>query len=153
MNALGLLVIASLITGCIVAPPVEEAPQTNRPLVVDLEGVSPSPNETQFLAQGQSKEFSISGAVQDPDGDSLYTYWYLYPSGSPDAENVWPTAIYSFDPCSEDIAPDTTWLLEAVVSDRQRNHPWEHTHDFPDEANWMTVAWWWIEVQVGGECP
>jgi hypothetical protein len=153
MNALGLLVIASLTTGCIVAPPVEEAPLTNRPLVVDVESISPSPAESQVLTQGQTIDFSIASAVHDPDGDSLFTYWYLYATGSTKGELVWVTPSYSLDPCTEDMDADSGWLLEVVVSDRQRKDLPEDLHDFPDEANWMTVAWWWIDVQVGGECP
>jgi hypothetical protein len=141
-------------TSCLIAPPIQEDPQENTPFTVDLEQVSPDARTVQYLRLGgDSLTFSVLGAAQDPDGDTLYYYWLLRRDGTEDVEAYpWQLDSASIDPCSPRRAAGSEWLLEVVISDRGLDYPAESWYDFPPEANWQTVAWWWLQVQ-DGVCP
>jgi hypothetical protein len=105
--AKALMLLASLGLGpggCLVPPPIEEEPTTDGPPVVSRELVEPRPGSSvpMDLSRDPDRSFNVAGAVVDPDGDTLFYYWYLFREG--DEGRVAPTSslgpTFFLRPCS-----------------------------------------------------
>jgi hypothetical protein len=174
-NRLGLAVLLAGLQGCLVAPPIERQSDENRPFAVDAAAVKP-PAHRQPMLLNESLRFWSLDAATDPDGDDIFYFWFVRNPANDeilDDQPGYPS--YIFNPCEQrwpEPLPEV-FFLEALASDRDRLPPQPPgaegddvvgdavddelrkavgPYDFPEEANVVTLGWWWITID-GGTCP
>jgi len=111
------------LAGCVVPPPeIHEHP--NEPPTLDWSLTVPAEDQFTFQRrEQQSMQFNIEGAVDDPEGDRLFTIWYwVDPEGAP--HFLFGTLSMTFDnPCdlkSFFSPPAGAYVtVEVVVSDHE----------------------------------
>lgn len=155
--------MAGMVAGCLVPGPITSRDEDNAPVRLDLEAVSPRPEERIIRSRAVADDnarttvFTVRNAVRDPDGDRLVYAWYL--DYNPDApfESLLPeeSVELAIDPC-DDANPifriKDDFTLTVIVSDRPLTvdvtNPTLRT--FPDDANTVTVIW---RLELRGSCP
>lgn len=181
-NLLGLFVVCTGLTGCLLAPPIERNDAVNHPFTVDAARIQPSPeaDHTLSLQLGQSQQFFAIDAVSDPDGDDIFTFWYVRNPSTDEILDDRPFMSYTFTPCDRRFGSDGSDLppqvfIEVLASDRdllqlQQGPDGDDVVDgdvvdevaceqkvgvygFPCEANVVTLGWWWVTIAPGGSCP
>jgi hypothetical protein len=165
-------VLLAGLQGCLVAPPIEREGDENRPFAVDAASIKPAAHRQPMLLGDPLRFWSLDAAT-DPDGDDIFYFWFMRNPANDeilDDQPGYPS--YIFDPCEErwpEPLP-AVFFLEALASDRDRLPPEPEPpvaeedvvdveprltvgpYDFPEEANVVTLGWWWITID-GGTCP
>jgi len=167
-----------------VAPPIERQDDVNDPFTVLASRIQPSPEADHSLSLqlGQTLQFSAIDAVSDPDGDRIFTFWYVRNPSTDEILDDRPSfETYVFNPCERRFGSDGADLppqvfLEVLASDRDPLQQAAADHDavddvvdevvdegacaeqkvgvyrFPCEANVATLGWWWVTIAQGGSC-
>ncbi len=162
------LCLAALIAaGCVLPPPIEEEPVVERPHWVDEEQVAPPPWRVfRVDLTDRDQEFYVGGAVENPDGDDLYFYWYLMEtSGQQGLAPIYSDEeLFVFEPCRNEtvlrVLADSAgafveMYLELDVSDARRLKGEEgqelpEPRNYPEESRVVTVSWFLL---FDGPCP
>jgi hypothetical protein len=170
-NGLGLAVLLAGLQGCLVAPPIEREGDVNRPFTIDARAVRAAGHDGHSLSivLGQTQQFFAIGAASDPDGDRIFTFWFVRDPTTDEILDDHTFDTYTFDPCDRrfgsDLPPQV--FLEVLASDRVplgEHVPGDDVvdetprktvgkYDFAEEANVVTLGWWWITITDGGSCP
>jgi len=148
--------------GCLTPPPIEEEPRSESAPVVDPTLISPTTNLVEFdLPTDPDQEFSVAGAVTDPDGDALSYYWFLLEEEEQEGEVPRGSgrSTHYVRPCREALTPsdeDIRFLfLQLDVSDRPRlqgpdGSELDEPRSYPEDAHVVTLEW---VLVLQGSCP
>ncbi|MCB9729069.1 MAG: hypothetical protein H6744_06925 [Deltaproteobacteria bacterium] len=100
--------------------------------------------------------FDISAAVDDPEGDRVFVFWYV--NYDPDLGGIFqgngdPSVAFPFDVCLEPAAQtDDTVLIEAVIMDRppvRLDGP--GARQTTEDGN-VRILYWVVEIAEGDAC-
>ena len=135
-----------------VDPDLNQLIQVTDKLVVPPEGVLTAVRTNPSVPV----EFYIEPAIEDPDGDRLYTFWYVnYDPGEVGLWDDTETFEFVFDPCTHPKAGfDTaeTILVEAIVMDRPPAGFDAAGARETTENGDLVRLFWVVEIAEGNAC-
>lgn len=159
------------VAGCVV-PPDEQFESPNLPPWIDWSLTVPAEDQFVFdLSNKLVEEFSIEQAAEDPEGDSVYAFWYYrvwrliedtdkYEKGkSYKLFAGFGELSYDFPTCTHSPAPGSRIQVVVAVSDVKlkwvgsvdEDNPVEPGEDEDGEARPMVKRVWWMDLD--GVCP
>jgi len=131
----------------------EECDVENHPPAIDWSLTTPAGNVVHFERAAQSlMEFSIEGAVEDPDGDHVTTLWLIEPSSG----FSWP--VYGelsvvIAPCDDQrLRNESEAVVSVAVSDQQIKWTGPDAELHVDTGDRPLVMRQWV-VMFSGMCP
>ena len=154
--ARGLLLCALvMITGC-PYPDFQIDPEENTPIDVRDELLLPPEGivSASRTCPSSPVEFMVGPAVEDPDGDTLHSFWYVnYEEGTGSTFRDSGTLDFLFDPCTDpDAAPGGSVLVELILMDHP---PAEFTtagaRTTTGDGDLVRFVWV-VDIAEGGEC-
>ena len=142
------------IPGCVVPPP-ESKYADNLPPFIDWTATIPAEDERSFSrSPATALEFRVDGAVDDPEGDTLYYVWYYV------ADEGLPTPVFgketvSINPCDPlALRKAEVMIVAVVVSDAELDWTGDPTQPIPvqtQDGHEFAKRTWTILLQ--DECP
>lgn len=131
----------------------EECDVENHPPAIDWSLTTPAGNVVNFERAAQSlMEFSIEGAVEDPEGDHVTTLWFIEPSSG----FSWP--LYGelsvvITPCDDlRLRNESEAVVSVAVSDQQIKWTGPDAELHVDTGDRALVMRQWV-VMFSGMCP
>jgi hypothetical protein len=156
--ACGLLCVVAVTLSACPIPDFEVDPGLNSPisvldeLVVPPEGVLSATRTDPSLPV----EFYVENALSDPDGDRLFTFWYVdYDPGEVGLWDASETFDFTFDPCTHPKAgfdSAESVLVEAIVMDRPpAGFDAAGARETTEDGD-LVRLFWVIEIAEGNAC-